>query len=45
VMHSSERARHLYQSRGWQTLIDELRFSTEPRTPFSLMGLTLPGGR
>jgi ribosomal protein S18 acetylase RimI-like enzyme len=45
VMHSSERARHLYQSRGWQTLVDELRFSTEPRTPFSLMGLTLPSGR
>ena len=39
VMHRSERARHLYKSRGWQTLVDELRFPTEPRTPFSLMGL------
>jgi ribosomal protein S18 acetylase RimI-like enzyme len=41
VMHRSERARHLYASRGWQTLVDELRFPTEPRTPFSLLGLVV----
>jgi ribosomal protein S18 acetylase RimI-like enzyme len=40
VMHRSGRARQLYASRGWQTLIDDLRFSTEPQTPFSLLGLT-----
>ncbi len=45
VMHRSERARNLYQSRGWQTLIDDLRFPTEPGTPFSLLGLALPNGR
>lgn len=39
VMHRSARARQLYASRGWQPLIDDLRFSTEPRTPFSLLGL------
>jgi GNAT superfamily N-acetyltransferase len=39
VMHRSARARQLYTSRGWQPLIDELRFSTEPQTPFSLLGL------
>ena len=39
VMHRSERARQLYTSRGWQTLIEDLRFSTEPQTPFSLLGL------
>ena len=39
VMHRSARARQLYTSRGWQPLIDELRFSTEPQTPFSLWGL------
>jgi ribosomal protein S18 acetylase RimI-like enzyme len=39
VMHRSTRARQLYESRGWVYLVDELRFSTEPQTPFSLMGL------
>jgi ribosomal protein S18 acetylase RimI-like enzyme len=39
VMHRSTRARQLYTSRGWQTLIDDLRFQTEPLTAFSLMGL------
>jgi GNAT superfamily N-acetyltransferase len=41
VMHRSERARQLYTRRGWQTLIEELRFPTEPSTPFSVLGLTL----
>ena len=41
VMHRSQRARQLYASRGWQTLVDDLRFPTEPRTPFSVLGLTL----
>jgi GNAT superfamily N-acetyltransferase len=45
VMYRSQRARQLYFSRGWQTLVDELRFPTEPRTPFSLLGLVLPSGR
>jgi ribosomal protein S18 acetylase RimI-like enzyme len=45
VMHRSARARQLYQSRGWQTLVAELRFPTEPRTPFSLLGLELASGR
>jgi ribosomal protein S18 acetylase RimI-like enzyme len=39
VMHRSERARQLYASRGWQVIVDDLRFSTEPRTPFSVLGL------
>jgi ribosomal protein S18 acetylase RimI-like enzyme len=39
VMHRSERARQLYASRGWQVLVEDLRFSTEPRTPFSVLGL------
>lgn len=39
VMHRSSVARRLYASRGWQTLIDDLRFSTEPATPFSVLGL------
>jgi GNAT superfamily N-acetyltransferase len=39
VMHRSARARQLYASRGWQPLIEELRFYTEPQTPFSLLGL------
>lgn len=39
VMHRSERARQLYASRGWECLIEELRFPTEPQTPFSLLGL------
>src|SRR6266851_6034401 len=30
VMHRSERARQLYASRGWQVLVPELRFSSEP---------------
>jgi ribosomal protein S18 acetylase RimI-like enzyme len=42
VMHRSERARRLYASRGWQTLIEDLRFSTDPATPFSVLGLDLP---
>jgi ribosomal protein S18 acetylase RimI-like enzyme len=41
VMHRSERARQLYTSRGWKTLVDEFRFFTEPQTPFSLLGLKL----
>jgi GNAT superfamily N-acetyltransferase len=41
VMHRSERARQLYSRRGWQTLIPELRFPTEPGTPFSVLGLRL----
>jgi ribosomal protein S18 acetylase RimI-like enzyme len=41
VMHRSERARQLYTSRGWQTLVHDLRFTTEPNTPFSVLGLTL----
>ena len=39
VMHRSHRARQLYASRGWQVLVQELRFSTELETPFSLLGL------
>jgi ribosomal protein S18 acetylase RimI-like enzyme len=45
VMHRSERARQLYASRGWQCLIEELRFPTEPQTPFSLLGLRVQTGR
>jgi ribosomal protein S18 acetylase RimI-like enzyme len=41
VMHRSERARQLYTRRGWETLIEDMRFPTEPRTPFSVLGLTL----
>jgi hypothetical protein len=41
-MHRSDRARQLYTSRGWQTLIHDLRFSTDPTTPFSVLGLDLP---
>jgi ribosomal protein S18 acetylase RimI-like enzyme len=41
VMHRSERAWRLYRRRGWQTLIEELRFSTDPATPFSVLGLEL----
>jgi len=41
VMHRSDRARQLYTRRGWQTLVDEMRFPTEPHTPFSVLGLTL----
>ena len=41
VMHRSTRARQLYASRGWQTVLEDVRFSTEPRTGFSLLGLTL----
>jgi ribosomal protein S18 acetylase RimI-like enzyme len=39
VMHRSAVARRLYASRGWETLVEDLRFSTEPQTPFSLLGL------
>jgi ribosomal protein S18 acetylase RimI-like enzyme len=45
VMHRSARARQLYASRGWQPLIEELRFSTEPQTPFSLLGIKLTRDR
>src|SRR5579859_3748872 len=41
VMHRSERARQLYTRRGWETLIEDMRFPTEPRTPFSVLGLRL----
>jgi ribosomal protein S18 acetylase RimI-like enzyme len=41
VMHRSERARHLYFSRGWQVLLEDLRFDGEPATPFSVLGLGL----
>ena len=41
VMHRSERARQLYTSRGWEVLVEDLRFSSEPNTPFSLLGLRL----
>ena len=39
VMHRSLRARQLYFSRGWKVLVEDLRFSTEPQTAFSLLGL------
>jgi len=45
VMHRNARARQLYASRGWQMLIMDMRFPTEPGTPFSLMGLVLANGR
>jgi ribosomal protein S18 acetylase RimI-like enzyme len=45
VMHRSERARQLYGSRGWQTLIWDMRFSTDPATPFSVLGLELLASR
>jgi ribosomal protein S18 acetylase RimI-like enzyme len=41
VMHRSARAKQLYASRGWQVLVPELRFSTDPATPFSVLGLEL----
>lgn len=41
VMHRSDRARILYQRRGWQTLVEDLRFSSDVATPFSVMGLQL----
>lgn len=41
VMHRSVRARQLYVSRGWQELVHEMRFSTDPATPFSVLGLAL----
>jgi len=43
VMHRSLRARQLYASRGWEVLVAELRFSSEPHTPFSLLGLRMDG--
>jgi ribosomal protein S18 acetylase RimI-like enzyme len=43
VMHRSEQARRLYDSRGWQVLVEDLRFSTEPQTPFSVLGLLRKG--
>jgi ribosomal protein S18 acetylase RimI-like enzyme len=39
VMHRSQRARQLYARRGWQVIVEEVRFSTDPGTPFSLLGL------
>ena len=39
AMHRSERAQALYASRGWQVLVPDLRFSTEPGTPFSVLAL------
>ena len=39
VMHRSQRARQLYARRGWQVIVEDLRFSTDPGTPFSLLGL------
>jgi len=41
VMHRSERARQLYASRGWQVLVEDMRFSSDPATPFSVLGLAL----
>jgi hypothetical protein len=41
VMHRSERARQLYASRGWQVLIEDMHFSGDPATPFSVLGLAL----
>jgi ribosomal protein S18 acetylase RimI-like enzyme len=41
AMHRSERARQLYFSRGWQVLVEDMRFSSEPLTPFSILGLLL----
>jgi len=41
VMHRSERARQLYTRRGWQTLVQDMRFPTEPSNAFSVLGLTL----
>jgi ribosomal protein S18 acetylase RimI-like enzyme len=41
VMHKSARARQLYASRRWEMLVEDLRFSAEPATPFSLLGLTV----
>jgi len=41
AMHRSERARQLYFSRGWQVLIEDLRFTSDPHTPFSILGLRL----
>ena len=39
AMHRSDRAQALYASRGWQVLVPDLRFSTEPGTPFSVLAL------
>jgi ribosomal protein S18 acetylase RimI-like enzyme len=39
VMHRSQRARQLYARRGWQVIVEDVRFSTDPGTPFSLLGL------
>ena len=41
VMHRSERAQQLYFSRGWQTLVADMRFSSDPATPFSVLGILL----
>jgi ribosomal protein S18 acetylase RimI-like enzyme len=41
VMHRSERARQLYFSRGWQVLVEDMRFSSDPVTPFSVLGLVV----
>jgi len=42
VMHRSAVARHLYASRGWETLVEDMRFSTEPQTAFSILGWRRP---
>jgi ribosomal protein S18 acetylase RimI-like enzyme len=41
TMHRSQRARQLYASRGWQVLVEDMRFSSDPLTPFSILGLAL----
>lgn len=41
TMHRSQRARQLYVSRGWQVLVEDMRFSSDPLTPFSILGLAL----
>lgn len=38
VMQRSHTARRLYASRGWQPLVPEMRFPTEPHEPFSILG-------
>jgi ribosomal protein S18 acetylase RimI-like enzyme len=41
AMHRSTRARQLYFSRGWETLVEQFYFVTEPSTAFSVLGCTL----
>lgn len=42
VMHRSQRARSLYFSRHWQVIVPELRFSSDPLTPFTILGHMFP---